>query len=376
MRTPISRRARARPVVHTSPFTPSASTKDPIVVAANAQGHTMLRLTRRPHPFLAFLASGARAASMAAPFFTTEGRLMRGAVPTSLSNLCRAQGPSLIQPAAGGGLEAALVSEAAARPYVDGATETLIGTAEEGAPAARGGRVSLPTSAPAGAARAGGAWPRRCDVAAAARPRRLVGVRPAGGGGRGLAARHRRRPCQVARQNFCGVSGGRTVPEARRQGRVRRAPNWRVLRPRVDLSVIMLVVDGDRCLLGRKAEWPAGGTDAGGLVEFGESLEECLVREVYEEAGVRVKRDGLRFVASQPWLFPRSLMVGFMRRPSRAPRRRRPTRRTTSSRTWGGSRAIRCARSSRAATRRTPSSTCRRRSLARVIIEEWIASGK
>ena len=39
----------------------------------------MLRLTRRPHPLLAFLASGARAASMAAPFFTTEGRLMRGA---------------------------------------------------------------------------------------------------------------------------------------------------------------------------------------------------------------------------------------------------------------------------------------------------------
>ena len=43
------------------------------------------------------------------------------------------KGMSLIQPAAGGGLEAALVSEAAARPYVDGATETLIGTAEEGA---------------------------------------------------------------------------------------------------------------------------------------------------------------------------------------------------------------------------------------------------
>ena len=83
--------ARARPVVHTSPFTPSASTKDPIVVAANAQGHTMLRLTRRPHPLLAFLASGARAASMAAPFFTTEGRLIAGgaAVPTSPNNLCR-----------------------------------------------------------------------------------------------------------------------------------------------------------------------------------------------------------------------------------------------------------------------------------------------
>ena len=95
----------------------------------------MLRLTRRPHPLLAFLASGARAASMAAPFFTTEGRLMRGAGADLTKQFVPVhKGMSLIQPAAGGGLEAALVSEAAARPYVDGATETLIGTAEEGAP--------------------------------------------------------------------------------------------------------------------------------------------------------------------------------------------------------------------------------------------------
>ena len=94
----------------------------------------MLRLTRRPHPLLAFLASGARAASMAAPFFTTEGRLMRGAGADLTKQFVPVhKGMSLIQPAAGGGLEAALVSEAAARPYVDGATETLIGTAEEGA---------------------------------------------------------------------------------------------------------------------------------------------------------------------------------------------------------------------------------------------------
>ena len=49
-----------------------------------------------------------------------------------------------------------------------------------------------------------------------------------------------------------------------------------------------------------------------GFVEFGETLEECVLREVREESGVAVRRDSVRFVASQPWLFPRSLMVGFL----------------------------------------------------------------
>jgi len=77
--------------------------------------------------------------------------------------------------------------------------------------------------------------------------------------------------------------------------------------------VIVLVVDGHRCLLGRKANWPAGRfSTLAGFVEFGETLEECVVREVHEESGVVVARDSIRFVASQPWLFPRSLMVGFI----------------------------------------------------------------
>ena len=49
-----------------------------------------------------------------------------------------------------------------------------------------------------------------------------------------------------------------------------------------------------------------------GFVEFGESFEECLVREVLEESGVKVARDSIRSVASQPWLFPRSLMAGYI----------------------------------------------------------------
>jgi len=111
---------------------------------------------------------------------------------------------------------------------------------------------------------------------------------------------------------FCAKCGGKTVPH--REGAQRRCTDCGTRsRPRIDPSVIVLVFSGHRCLLGRKAEWPEGRfSTLAGFVEFGESLEECLVREVQEESGVIVKRDSIRFVASQPWLFPRSLMVGFI----------------------------------------------------------------
>lgn len=80
--------------------------------------------------------------------------------------------------------------------------------------------------------------------------------------------------------------------------------------PRTDPVVIMLVLDGDRVLLGRQASWPAGRYSAlAGFVEGGESLEEAVAREVLEESGVAV-RDA-RYVSSQPWPFPSSLMLGF-----------------------------------------------------------------
>ena len=344
----------------------------------------MLRLTRRPHPFLAFLASGARAASMAAPFFTTEGRLMRGAGADLTKQFVPVhKGLSLIQPAAGGGLEAALVSEAAARPYVDGATETLIGTAEEGAlgrRAAGGAFWLLDVShlpeppAPAALGLDGATWqPLRdragwsaCDRLEEEDEASLLAIAA------GLAKWH-------DKNQFCGVSGGRTVPEARRQGRVRScAESGERLRPRVDPSVIMLVVDGDRCLLGRKAEWPAGRySTLAGFVEFGESLEECLVREVYEEAGVRVKRDGLRFVASQPWLFPRSLMVGFIAQaePGASEAAADAADDELQDVGWFSRDQVRAFVESgdeENAEFHVPSKV----SLARVIIEEWIASGK
>ncbi|HWK29804.1 MAG TPA: NAD(+) diphosphatase [Solirubrobacter sp.] len=80
--------------------------------------------------------------------------------------------------------------------------------------------------------------------------------------------------------------------------------------PRTDPVVIMLVTDGDRVLLGRQASWPEGRYSAlAGFVEPGEALEEAVAREVLEEASVVVGRP--RYVASQPWPFPASLMLGF-----------------------------------------------------------------
>jgi NAD+ diphosphatase len=79
--------------------------------------------------------------------------------------------------------------------------------------------------------------------------------------------------------------------------------------PRTDPVVIMLAVDGDNCLLGRQPRFPRGFMSAlAGFVEPGESLEEAVARELFEEAGIRTGR--VRYVASQPWPFPSSLMIG------------------------------------------------------------------
>jgi NAD+ diphosphatase len=81
--------------------------------------------------------------------------------------------------------------------------------------------------------------------------------------------------------------------------------------PRTDPAVIMTVLDDDdRLLLGRQAAWPAGRfSTLAGFVEPGEELEAAVRREVREEVGIVV--DDVRYLASQPWPFPASLMCGF-----------------------------------------------------------------
>lgn len=81
--------------------------------------------------------------------------------------------------------------------------------------------------------------------------------------------------------------------------------------PRIDPAVICLVHDGgDRAVLARQAMWPPRMFSLlAGFVEAGESFEICVAREIREEIGLTVR--DVRYLGSQPWPFPRSLMVGF-----------------------------------------------------------------
>jgi NAD+ diphosphatase len=113
------------------------------------------------------------------------------------------------------------------------------------------------------------------------------------------------------RHGFCSVCG--TESEIREAGLLRVCPACGAEHhPRTDPVVIMLVVDAerDRVLLGRQPSWPPRRYSAlAGFVEPGESLEDAVAREVAEESGVEVT--GARYVSSQPWPFPSSLMLGF-----------------------------------------------------------------
>jgi NAD+ diphosphatase len=116
---------------------------------------------------------------------------------------------------------------------------------------------------------------------------------------------------------FCSRCGERTVIAA--AGHIRRCPACGAEHyPRTDPAVIMLVTDeADRALLGRQLHWPEGRfSTLAGFVEPGESIEEAVVREVAEEVGITVVETA--YVASQPWPFPSSLMLGFAARATSA----------------------------------------------------------
>lgn len=111
----------------------------------------------------------------------------------------------------------------------------------------------------------------------------------------------------------CGACGALTRVTA--GGIVRHCDNCNRDRfPRSDPAIIVAVLDpDDRLLLGHQVVWPTGRMSIlAGFVSAGESLEEAVRREVAEETGVRV--GAVRYLSSQPWPFPRSLMLGFVAR--------------------------------------------------------------
>jgi NAD+ diphosphatase len=113
------------------------------------------------------------------------------------------------------------------------------------------------------------------------------------------------------RHRFCGSCGAPTRPQQAGHMMVCTSEGCATeFFPRVDPAIIVLITKGDRALLGRQAGWPAGRySTIAGFVEPGESLEDAVRREVLEETGVVT--GATSYQSSQPWPFPRSLMLGF-----------------------------------------------------------------
>jgi len=109
---------------------------------------------------------------------------------------------------------------------------------------------------------------------------------------------------------FCGRCG--TPTEAKADERSRVCPACRLTAyPRIAPAVMALIRRDQEVLLARSPHFPPGMYSAlAGFVEAGETLEQCVAREVEEEVGVRVS--GSRYFASQPWPFPNSLMIAFV----------------------------------------------------------------
>ncbi|MBB1491757.1 NAD(+) diphosphatase [Paracoccus sp. MC1854] len=113
-----------------------------------------------------------------------------------------------------------------------------------------------------------------------------------------------------ASHRFCAACGQPSEP--RQSGWQRICPACSTAHfPRTDPVVIMLVVRGDRALIGRSPGWPEGMYSClAGFIEPGETVEAAVRREVFEETRVRV--GSVRYATSQPWPFPSSLMLGMV----------------------------------------------------------------
>lgn len=114
-----------------------------------------------------------------------------------------------------------------------------------------------------------------------------------------------------SKNQYCGKCGGKT--EISEAGHLRTCENYQCNEryyPNMDPAIIVMVTSGEQCLLGRQKEWREGVySTLAGFVEPGETIEEAVIREVQEEAGILV--GDIQYRASQPWLFPNSLMLGF-----------------------------------------------------------------
>ena len=126
----------------------------------------------------------------------------------------------------------------------------------------------------------------------------------------GILAQSRAQLDWHRRHQFCSVCGQRTLQG--RGGHVRQCMACKAEHfPRTDPVAIMVVSDGDRCLLGQtRGRLSRTGTYSAlaGFIDQGESIEEAVRREVKEEAGIEVGQ--VRYHSSQPWPFPSSLMIG------------------------------------------------------------------
>ena len=166
---------------------------------------------------------------------------------------------------------------------------------------------------------------------------------------------------------FCGACGSPT--EMREAGHLRVCTNPQCgveHFPRTDPAIIVLVSRGDKALLGRKSEWPPGMySTLAGFVEPGESLELAVAREVMEEVGVAVS--DVRYHSSQPWPFPASLMLGYYARAETE---------AISFNTQELEDARWFTRDELAAGAGGRASRPRSDSIARRLIDEWIAHGK
>lgn len=127
----------------------------------------------------------------------------------------------------------------------------------------------------------------------------------------GLAAYARAMVIWHQRHRYCGLCGSATQSEShghRRRCTAKACASEHF--PRIDPAIIVAVSCGERLLLARQSNWPEKRYSVlAGFVEPGESLEDCVRREVFEESGIRVH--DCDYHSSQPWPFPSGLMLGF-----------------------------------------------------------------